>query len=103
MFFGQKCAQKSKIKRSGVSQVRTSFSEAPPYGLTCSEGILVVAIGNLALFQLKCRFFGFRSHFFDFGPVFGCHAPQIGKEPTGYLDAKYYAKHFEKKVFQKSL
>ena len=30
-----------------------------------------------------------------FGPVFGCHAHMMKKNPIGYSDAEYYAGHFE--------
>ena len=43
----------SKVKDQEVrGQVNTSFSEAPPSGLTRGERISVVAAGKLELFQL---------------------------------------------------
>ena len=64
-----------KLKDQKVrDQVSTTFSEAPQWDLTFGERISRVALVILALFQLYCRFFRIRTHFFDFGAVFGCHA-----------------------------
>ena len=60
-------------------QVFTTFLEAPPSGLTHAERVSVVAAGKLELFQLQCRFLGFRIHFFNFGSLFGCHIPRMEK------------------------
>ena len=50
-FFRQKMG--SKVKDHEVrGQVSTTFSEAPPSGLTRGERISVVAAGKLELFQL---------------------------------------------------
>ena len=84
------------------SQVSTTFSEAPPYGLTAPEKNSIIALVNLALFQLKCHFLCFRTHFFEFGPVFGCHAPL---PPKNQLDIRmlHSIPSSEKKKFLKKL
>ena len=67
-----------KLNEGGVKgQVSTTFLEAPPSGLACCKRISVVAFGKLELFQLQCCFCGFQTCFFDFGLVFGCHAPKM--------------------------
>ena len=55
------------------------------------------------ILALVSFFFVFGSFFFFyFGPVFWCYAPNK-KKPIQYSDGEFYARHFETKIFQKSL
>ena len=102
---------RTKIHPSGYQNMQkfrphlasySSFSEAPPSGLTFRERISVAAVAKLELFQLQCRFCGFRTRFFLLWAVFWCHAPRIEKKTIGYSDATFYSESSEKFFFQKS-
>ena len=84
------------------SQVSTTFSKAPPCGLTAPERISIVAFVNLALFQLKCYFLCFETYFFEFGPVFGCHAPPPPKKTNSIFGCSILFQVQRKKNFPKS-
>ena len=97
MFFRAKkgpTLKDQKIK----DQVSTLFSEAPQSDLTFGETISIVAHCVLALFQLYCRFFRVRTHFFDFGPVFGCHASVRKKNQLDILKVIFIVNILKKKI-----
>ena len=68
--------------------------------LYISERILLIAYCILALFQLYCRFFRVRTHFFEFGPVFGCHAPLLEKSQLHILKVHFMQNILKKKIFK---
>ena len=92
-----------KLKDQEVrDQVSTTFSEAPQSDLTSGERISFVAHCILALFQLYCLFLHVRTHFFDFGPVSGCHAPVREKNQLNILKV-YFILNILKNMFLKNL
>ena len=101
MFFRAKKGPKLKDQKVR-DQVSTTFSEAPNKGLTVCERISLVAYVILALFQLYCDFFHARIHFFEFGPVFGCHAALKLKNQLDIRKVQFMLK-ISKKKFSKNL
>ena len=88
-----------KLKDQKVrDQVSTTFSEAPQWDLTFGERISCVALVILALFQLYCCFFRIRTHFFDFGNVFGCHALSE-KKKLDILKVHFFLNILKEKFF----
>ena len=84
------------------SQVSTTFSEVPPSGLThgltqCRSSWQTEVIPALV------SFFGFGTHFFDFGPVTGCHAPYMEKNRLNIRMQNFILSFLKKKNFFKTL
>ena len=101
VFFWAKMGPKLKDQEVR-DQVSTTFSEAPQWDLTSGERISFVAHCILALFQLYCLFLHVRTHFFDFGPVSGCHAPVREKNQLNILKV-YFILNILKNMFLKNL